>query len=113
MGGNEREAKVNALYGALPTIENLSPLLPAVLDRLRSLRAIHADAGRAVESLAKVERRQEEMGGEIARWREALEKVEGVVKESEGTVKKNMEVVEKWVRVLEEKCKAVESMEVA
>lgn len=106
--GSERDAKVNALYGALPTIENLSPLLPALLDRLRSLRAVHADAARAVESLAKVERRQEEMGGEIERWREALGKVEVVVAESEGRVNGNMETVEGWVRVLEEKCRAVE-----
>lgn len=112
-GGGERDAKINALYGALPTIENLGPLLPAVLDRLRSLRSIHADAARAVESLAKVERRQEEMGGEIERWREAMEKVELVVGESEGRVNANMETVEGWVRVLEEKCRAVGEKEVA
>lgn len=112
-GNSERDAKINALYGSLPTIENLGPLLPAVLDRLRSLRTIHADAGRAVESLSKVERRQEEMSGEIARWREALEKVEGVVKESEGTVKANMAQVEGWIKELEAKCKMVEEMEAA
>lgn len=106
-GSSERDAKINALYGTLPTIENLGPLLPAVLDRLRSLRSIHADAARAVESLAKVERRQEEMGGEIERWREAMEKVELVVGESEGRVNANMQTVEGWVRVLEEKCRAV------
>lgn len=105
-GSSERDAKINALYGTLPTIENLGPLLPAVLDRLRSLRSIHADAARAVESLAKVERRQEEMGGEIERWREAMEKVELVVGESEGRVNANMQTVEGWVRVLEEKCRA-------
>lgn len=104
--GSERDAKINALYGTLPTIENLGPLLPAVLDRLRSLRSIHADAARAVESLAKVERRQEEMGGEIERWREAMEKVELVVGESEGRVNANMQTVEGWVKVLEEKCRA-------
>lgn len=112
-GSSERDAKINALYGALPTIENLGPLLPAVLDRLRSLRSIHADAARAVESLAKVERRQEEMGGEIERWREAMEKVELVVGESEGRVNANMETVEGWVRALEEKCRTVGQKEVA
>ncbi|KAL0631703.1 hypothetical protein Q9L58_009417 [Maublancomyces gigas] len=112
-GSGERDAKINALYGALPTIENLGPLLPAVLDRLRSLRSIHADAARAVESLAKVERRQEEMGGEIERWREAMEKVELVVGESEGRVNANMETVEGWVRALEEKCRTVGQKEVA
>jgi len=108
---SEREAKINALYGALPTIENLGPLLPAVLDRLRSLRTIHADAGKAVENLTKLERRQEEMGGEIARWRAALEKVEIVVKESEGTIQSNMGKVEGWVRELEEKVRVVEGVD--
>lgn len=111
--GGERDAKINALYGALPTIENLGPLLPAVLDRLRSLRSIHADAARAVESLAKVERRQEEMVGEIERWREAMEKVELVVSESEGRVNANMETVEGWVKALEEKCRVLGGREVA
>ncbi|KAF8475914.1 hypothetical protein BDZ91DRAFT_710575 [Kalaharituber pfeilii] len=72
-----RETKINALYGVLPKIQQLGPLLPSVLDRLRSLRAIHADAGRAAEGLEGIEKRQEEMAVEIQRWRESLEKVEG------------------------------------
>ncbi|CUS10542.1 unnamed protein product [Tuber aestivum] len=107
---SERDAKINALYGALPTVEKLGPLLPAVLDRLRSLRTIHADAGKAVESLTKLERRQEEMGGEIARWRAALEKVEVTVKESEGTIQGNMGKVEGWVKELEERVRMVEEL---
>ncbi|RPA90550.1 hypothetical protein L873DRAFT_1831686 [Choiromyces venosus 120613-1] len=107
---SEREAKINALYGALPTIENLGPLLPAVLDRLRSLRTIHADAGKAMENLTRLERRQEEIGGEIARWRAALEKVEIVVKESEGMIQGNIGKVEGWVKELEEKVRMVEKI---
>ncbi|KAH0609118.1 uncharacterized protein H6S33_001346 [Morchella sextelata] len=110
-GGGERDAKINALYGALPTIEGMGPMLPAVLDRLRSLRAIHADAGRAVEALARVERRQEEMAAEVGRWREALEKVEGVVGESRVAVGANMKEVEGWVRELEARCGIVEALE--
>ncbi|KAH8151332.1 uncharacterized protein LAJ45_04534 [Morchella importuna] len=109
--GGERDAKINALYGALPTIEGMGPLLPAVLDRLRSLRAIHADAGRAVEALARVERRQEEMAAEVGRWREALERVEGVVGESRVAVGANMKEVEGWVRELEARCGIVEALE--
>ena len=104
---SERDAKINALYGTLPTIEDLRPLLPAVLDRLRSLRTIHADAARAVENLKRVEKRQEEIDGEIARWREALEKVENIVKASEETARGNMGKVEGWVKELEERALAV------
>jgi nuclear migration protein JNM1 len=99
----EQVAKINALYGTLTTIESLSPMLPAVLDRLRSLRAIHADAAMASEALTKVEKRQEEMAEEVKRWREGLEKLEGAMKEGEGVMGSNMKVVEGWVRELEKK----------
>lgn len=99
----EQIAKINALYGALPTIENLAPLLPALLDRLRSLRTIHADAGKAHESMEQAMKRQEEMAADIKRWREGLEKVEAAVKESETTIGGNVKVVEGWVKELEER----------
>lgn len=98
---SEQAAKINALYGTLPTIENLAPLLPSLLERLRSLRTIHADAAQAGEGLEKLALRQEEMGREIARWREGLVKVEAAIKESEGTVGGNMKAVEGWVKELE------------
>ncbi|KAK6330184.1 hypothetical protein TWF730_004680 [Orbilia blumenaviensis] len=99
----ENEAKVNALYGTLDTIDRLSPLLPAVLDRLRSLRSVHGEAARSMQTLEMVEKRQEEMQIEITKWKEALEKVETAVGENEKTVGGNMQQVEQWVRVLEEK----------
>ncbi|KAF8424559.1 Dynamitin-domain-containing protein [Tirmania nivea] len=106
----DRETKINALYGVLPTIQQLGPLLPSVLDRLRSLRAIHADAGRAAEGLEGIEKRQEEMSVEIKRWREALKKVEGVMKETEGVFMGNVGKVEEWVRGLEERMEKVERL---
>ena len=106
----DRETKINALYGLLPTIQQLGPLLPSILDRLRSLRAIHMDAGRAAEGLEGIEKRQEEMSIEIGRWKEALEKVEGVMKETEGVFMGNVGKVEEWVRGLEERMEKVEGL---
>ncbi|KAI9879941.1 MAG: hypothetical protein M1830_006249 [Pleopsidium flavum] len=97
----ELVSKVNALYGTLATIENLSPLLPAVLDRLQSLRAIHADAANASENLKDVEKRQEEMASDIKQWTEGLAKIEATMKQGEGTMGGNMKVVEGWVKDLE------------
>jgi nuclear migration protein JNM1 len=97
----DQAAKINALYGTLPTIEKLAPLLPPVLDRLRSLRTIHADAAGASEALKEVERQQQEMAAEIRKWREGLDKVEAVMKASEGRIGGNMKVVEGWVKELE------------
>ncbi|KAI1248467.1 hypothetical protein MGN70_009665 [Eutypa lata] len=99
----EQTAKINALYGTLPTIESMTPLLPPLLDRLRSLRAIHADAATASETLEHLERSQSEMAADIKQWREGLEKIEGAMGEGETAMQTNMQVVEGWVKDLEAK----------
>ena len=97
----EQRSKINALYGTLSTIESLAPLLLSVLDRLRSLRSLHADAATASQTLAKLEARQEDTRQELQGWREGLEKVESAMKQGEQTVKENTETVESWVKELE------------
>lgn len=99
----ETTAKINALYGTLSTIESLAPMLPSVLDRLRSLRTLHADAATASQTLAKVESRQEDMKEELQGWREGLEKVETAMQEGEQTMKANTEMIEGWVKELEQR----------
>lgn len=94
-------AQVGSLYDALPTIEALAPLLPAVLERLRSLRAVHTDAVAASGNLAELEKTQAGMGAEIAKWREGLEKLEGALSSGGDVTNSNREVVEAWVRDLE------------
>lgn len=99
----EQVSKINALYGTLPTIDSLAPLLPVVLDRLRSLQTIHVDAAGAGQNLEHLETRQEAMAQELKTWREGLETVERKVKEGEKTIAENTTVVETWVRELEER----------
>jgi len=99
----ESDAKINALYGILPTIESLSPMLPPLLDRLRSLRAIHADAASASETLERLEKDQAEMAAELKQWRVGLEKMEEAIKGGDETVQGNMKVMEGWVKGLEER----------
>ena len=105
----EQRSKINALYGTLSTIESLAPLLPSVLDRLRSLRSLHADAATAGQTLAKLEARQEDTKQELQGWREGLEKVENAMKQGEQTVKGNTETVEGWVKELEERMRKLHS----
>ncbi|CAM1507211.1 Fc.00g068520.m01.CDS01 [Cosmosporella sp. VM-42] len=100
---SEQEAKINALYGILPTIENLTPILPPLLDRLRSLRAIHGDAATASETLSRIEKQQVDMTAELKQWNEGLVKIEASIKEGEVTTKNNMKVMEEWVNDLEER----------
>lgn len=105
---SEQIAKINALYGTLNTIESLAPLLPSVLDRLRSLKDVHAEATSASQKLADAERRQDEISQELHAWREGLEKVESAMQESQGTMKSNTGIVETWVKDLEERMKALD-----
>lgn len=105
----EQISKINALYGTLTTIESLAPLLPSVLDRLRSLQSVHADAATASQNLAQLETRQENMEQELKGWREGLEKVESAMNEGERTMAENVSVVEKWVKELEDRMKTLGS----
>lgn len=100
---SEKNAKINALYGTLPTIDSLAPLLPSVLDRLKSLQSVHAGAASAGQNLLKLEAQQQSMGEEIKSWREGLEKVEKVVEQGEQTMMGNAKVVEAWVKELEDR----------
>ena len=109
MQSPEQISKINALYGTLTTIESLAPLLPSVLDRLRSLQSVHADAAAASQNLAQLETRQENMEQELKGWREGLEKVESAMKQGERTMAENVTVVEKWVRELEDRMKTLGS----
>lgn len=100
---SEQTTKINALYGTLSTIENLAPLLPPLLDRLRSLRAIHADAAVASETLDHLEQNQSDMAAEIRSWREGLDKVEAAMRDGDASMDKNAKVVDGWVKDLEKR----------
>ncbi|CCU76124.1 unnamed protein product [Blumeria hordei] len=99
----EQTAKINALYGMLPTIERLTPIIPPLLDRLYSLRAIHADAAGTKSTLDRVEMQQIEMAQEIKKWREGLDKMEKAIIERDATIGINMQTVESWIKAIEEK----------
>ncbi|KAL7958670.1 Dynamitin domain-containing protein [Trichoderma compactum] len=100
---SEQEAKINALYAILPTIENLTPILPPLLDRLRSLRAIHADAATASQTLDQIEKQQAEIATEVKLWKDGIEKLEETVSNGDKVMKANVEVMEGWVKDLEQR----------
>jgi nuclear migration protein JNM1 len=99
----EQEAKINALYGALPSINKISPKLPMVLERLRTLRLVHTSAVEADKVLTELEYRQSKQEAEIKRWNTALTEVEKNMKATEDSTMKNMETVGDWVKRLEER----------
>lgn len=102
-GESEQDTKINALYAILPTIETLSPILPPLLDRLRSLRTIHADAASASQTLDQIEQKQADMTAELKQWNEGLTKLETAIKTGNTTNESNLKVMEGWVKELEQK----------
>ncbi|KAL6712099.1 hypothetical protein ACN47E_003142 [Coniothyrium glycines] len=99
----DQETKVNALYGTLPSIDKLSPVLPLVLERLRTLRLVHTSAAQAEEVLSEVERRQTAQEREIQKWERQLEVVERDMKKSEVAMVNNVKTVGSDVKMLEDK----------
>lgn len=104
---SEQASKITALYQVLPSITDLQPLLPVVLDRLRSLSVIHAGAAEARGELDEVVRRQGESRAEVKRWREAVEETERKIGELKGDMSENVKVVGGMVKGVEERVKAV------
>ena len=105
---DEQAAKITALYHLLPTIQNLQPLLPVVLERLRALSVLHNGAGEAKGMLDELQRRQSAMGEESRKWREAVEGVEQGIAEVAETTKGNVDVVGGMVRAVEERMERLE-----
>ncbi|KAF2662945.1 hypothetical protein K491DRAFT_686095 [Lophiostoma macrostomum CBS 122681] len=107
----EQEAKINALYGTLPAIDKLSPVLPLVLERLRTLRHVHTSAWQADEILTELEHRQSKQEDELKKWEISLKNTEHDIKVCEQSTQINMKVVGDWVRNLEDRIAKLPSNE--
>jgi nuclear migration protein JNM1 len=92
-GYPDQEAKINALYGTLPSIDKLSPILPLILERLRTLRLVHTSAWQADEVLSELEQRQSKQEEEIKKWERQLAIVEKDMAKATTTMHSNMKVV--------------------
>ncbi|KAF2442469.1 hypothetical protein P171DRAFT_417667 [Karstenula rhodostoma CBS 690.94] len=99
----EQEAKINALYGTLPSIDKLSPVLPMMLERLRTLRLVHTSAWAADDVLTELENRQSQQEAEIKKWEQSIQEVEADVKKCEAAMQSNMHTVGDWVKKIEER----------
>lgn len=104
----DQAEKIKALYNVLPTIQNLQPLLPVVLERLRGLSVVHAGAAEARNDMDELEARLKTWEGEMARWREAVEGVESGIDEMKGVMRENVEVVGGLVRGVEDRVGTLE-----
>jgi nuclear migration protein JNM1 len=99
----DQEAKINALYGTIPAIDKLSPVLPLVLERLRTLRLVHTSAWQADEVLSELEARQSKQEEEIKRWERQLVIVEKDMEKCTVAMHSNMKYVGEDVKKIEAK----------
>lgn len=90
---DDQTSKIRSLYQTLPTITSLHPILPTVLERLRSLSTVHAGAAQAADDLGELEKGQATLEDDLMKWRKGLERVEEMMTEGEGVLKGNVEVV--------------------
>jgi len=102
---DDTSRKIDALYASLETIDKVAPVVPGILDRLRGMSIVHADAAGVTGGLKDVEGRLGGLEREIKEWREALERVEGGLKETGGKVQGIVERVEEVVTGLEGRVK--------
>lgn len=102
-----QESKINALYGTLPSLDKLTPILPLVLDRLRTLRLVHTSAHQADAVLAELESRQSQQAAEIAKWAEKLGELEKEVRAAEERTEKKVGDVGEVVRGVEARVRAL------
>lgn len=93
--------KLRALHNLLPTLQSLSPTVPALLDRLRSLHTLHAGAANAAGELEDVEKSQADFDKELKEWRQGLEKVENAIREADEANGRNGKFVQGWVKEVE------------
>lgn len=99
----DQEAKINALYGTLPSIDKLSPVLPLILERLRTLRLVHTSAWQADEVLTALEARQSRQEEEIKKWEKQLVVVEKDMEKATTIMHNNMKVVGEDVKKIDAK----------
>ncbi|KAG4302259.1 hypothetical protein PCK1_001531 [Pneumocystis canis] len=98
-----QEQKIDALYSSLETIESIFPILPNLLDRLKALRIVHADAATVTTGFKDCTERQKIIQEELIELKDTLERVESTMKESKGIIQSNMKEIENMVKELEQK----------
>lgn len=101
-------SRITALHALLPTITQLQPLLPIVLERLRTLSRIHTGAAESRAELDEAERRTDELEDQVKTWSQAVDRVEKAMAQGQVVMKENVATIAEMVREVEEKCRQLE-----
>ncbi|KAF7790266.1 hypothetical protein EIP86_001220 [Pleurotus ostreatoroseus] len=97
-----------------PVLTRLTPLLPHIpqlLTRLRTLSALHANAALFQSTLESLEAEQRRVRAGLTELEDAINAVEGSVKENEGVVKGNVKALEERVSGVMKRVENLETIE--
>lgn len=90
-------AKIDQLYSKLPVVEKFHILLPKILERLKSLRGIHADAESTNLSVRDMDSVILGLKTDIKNWQSALVSVEEKLTKFETMSSENKKEVKEWI----------------
>ncbi|KAK9345042.1 Dynamitin-domain-containing protein [Lipomyces starkeyi] len=97
--------KIESIYNSLGSVEKLIQIVPGLVDRLRSLQFLHAEAGETISNIGEIRDKMNATEAHISKWRTALENAERRLDEIEEREKRNLITAEEWVKDLESKVK--------
>ncbi|KAK9451613.1 uncharacterized protein V1518DRAFT_369331 [Limtongia smithiae] len=100
-------AQINALHGSLASVEKLARIVPPLIDRLKTLRYVHAEAGASVTNLVELRGTLIAAEKEAEKWDKVLGAVEKKMDVLEMREKENLKAVEAWIKELEQKMAAL------
>lgn len=89
--------QVQELFKSLQTINEVSPTLDLVIDRLRSLQNVHEDAASTKSDIDKIRSSLNTRSEAIAEWKSTLSSLEGQIKKAEDIMRCNSVVVGQMV----------------
>ena len=92
---------VQTLHDLLPTITDVSPILPDLVRRLQSLQLIHSGAGSAKDDLDGLEKKQASLRIEVLDWSATLTRLESLLKETATASAANGVQIEKSIVQME------------
>ena len=97
--------KINQLYSKLPLLERFEAILPKVLERIKCLRGIHADAESANASLKEMNSVILGLQTDLNSWQTALVGVEEKLQTFQVTSVENRKQIQEWVDDLKTRIK--------
>lgn len=99
--------KIDAVYASLGAVEKLTQIMPSLLDRLKSLQYIHAEAGQIVGNVDELRKALVAAESDVSKWKATVDGAEKKLDELEEREKMNLEAVDKWLKELERRVAAL------